>query len=99
MLKVWSLLVHPSIFLLKLSASKSYYHLAHCMRIASCLGLLLAVRSSISFHLVLFFNPFTLFSFYVMFYLLVQDAGVEVDPLGDLNTESERKLGKLVLEK
>ncbi|PHT97084.1 hypothetical protein BC332_33991 [Capsicum chinense] len=26
-----------------------------------------------------------------------QEAGVEVDPLGDLNTESERKLGQLVL--
>lgn len=33
------------------------------------------------------------------FDLHVQDAGVEVDPLGDLNTESERKLGQLVLEK
>ncbi|PON65615.1 Aspartyl-tRNA synthetase, archaeal-type [Parasponia andersonii] len=30
---------------------------------------------------------------------MLKDAGVEVDPLGDLNTESERKLGKLVLEK
>ncbi|CAL9016648.1 unnamed protein product, partial [Prunus brigantina] len=30
---------------------------------------------------------------------LVQDAGVEVDPMGDLNTEAERKLGQLVLEK
>ena len=29
----------------------------------------------------------------------VQDASVEVDPLGDLNTEAERKLGQLVLEK
>jgi aspartyl-tRNA synthetase len=29
----------------------------------------------------------------------LQEAGVEVDPLGDLNTESERKLGQLVLEK
>lgn len=28
-----------------------------------------------------------------------QDAGVEIDPLGDLNTESERKLGQLVAEK
>lgn len=28
-----------------------------------------------------------------------QEAGVEVDPLGDLNTESERKLGQLVAEK
>ncbi|KAL6544221.1 Aspartate--tRNA ligase 2, cytoplasmic [Orobanche gracilis] len=27
------------------------------------------------------------------------EAGVEIDPLGDLNTESERKLGHLVLEK
>lgn len=34
------------------------------------------------------------------FYLLdLQDAGVEIDPLGDLNTETERKLGQLVLEK
>ncbi|KAL8260035.1 hypothetical protein R6Q59_027988 [Mikania micrantha] len=30
---------------------------------------------------------------------MLKDAGVEVDPLGDLNTESERILGKLVLEK
>ncbi|KAL0873015.1 hypothetical protein Bca101_022720 [Brassica carinata] len=28
-----------------------------------------------------------------------KEAGEEVDPLGDLNTESERKLGQLVLEK
>ncbi|KAI5313349.1 PREDICTED: aspartate--tRNA ligase [Prunus dulcis] len=26
-------------------------------------------------------------------------AGVEVDPMGDLNTETEKKLGQLVLEK
>ncbi|KAF7830211.1 aspartate--tRNA ligase 2, cytoplasmic [Senna tora] len=30
---------------------------------------------------------------------MLKDAGVEIDPLGDLNTESERKLGQLVLEK
>ncbi|KAM7262675.1 hypothetical protein ACFE04_000358 [Oxalis oulophora] len=30
---------------------------------------------------------------------MLKDAGVEVDPLGDLNTEVERKLGQLVLEK
>ncbi|XP_076896288.1 aspartate--tRNA ligase 2, cytoplasmic-like [Bidens hawaiensis] len=30
---------------------------------------------------------------------MLKDAGVEADPLGDLNTESERALGKLVLEK
>ncbi|ESQ54071.1 hypothetical protein EUTSA_v100249451mg, partial [Eutrema salsugineum] len=30
---------------------------------------------------------------------MLKDAGVEVNPLGDLNTESERKLGQLVLEK
>lgn len=30
---------------------------------------------------------------------ILQDAGVEVDPFGDLNTEAERKLGQLVLEK
>ncbi|GJS32915.1 aspartate--tRNA ligase 2, cytoplasmic-like protein [Tanacetum coccineum] len=29
----------------------------------------------------------------------LKEAGVDVDPLGDLNTESERTLGKLVLEK
>ncbi|GJT77395.1 aspartate--tRNA ligase 2, cytoplasmic-like protein, partial [Tanacetum coccineum] len=29
---------------------------------------------------------------------MLKDAGVEVDPLGDLNTETERTLGKLVLE-
>ncbi|THF93955.1 hypothetical protein TEA_002024 [Camellia sinensis var. sinensis] len=29
----------------------------------------------------------------------LKEAGVEIDPLGDLNTESERKLGQLVLEK
>jgi len=28
-----------------------------------------------------------------------QEAGIDVDPLGDLNTENERKLGRLVLEK
>ncbi|KAG8381956.1 hypothetical protein BUALT_Bualt05G0026500 [Buddleja alternifolia] len=28
-----------------------------------------------------------------------KEAGVEIDPLGDLNTESERKLGQLVLQK
>ncbi|KAL6296507.1 hypothetical protein ACE6H2_004649 [Prunus campanulata] len=30
---------------------------------------------------------------------MLKDAGVEVDPMGDLNTEVERKLGQLVLEK
>ncbi|GLT55652.1 hypothetical protein SLA2020_287540 [Shorea laevis] len=30
---------------------------------------------------------------------MLKDAGVEIDPLGDLHTESERKLGQLVLEK
>ncbi|KAL6007223.1 Aspartate--tRNA ligase 2, cytoplasmic [Asimina triloba] len=30
---------------------------------------------------------------------MLKEAGVEVDPQGDLNTESERKLGQLVLEK
>ncbi|KAF7139549.1 hypothetical protein RHSIM_Rhsim07G0113300 [Rhododendron simsii] len=30
---------------------------------------------------------------------LLKEAGIEIDPLGDLNTESERKLGQLVLEK
>ncbi|GMH29692.1 hypothetical protein Nepgr_031535 [Nepenthes gracilis] len=30
---------------------------------------------------------------------MLKAAGVEVDPLGDLNTEAERKLGQLVLEK
>ncbi|PKI31781.1 hypothetical protein CRG98_047820 [Punica granatum] len=30
---------------------------------------------------------------------MLKDTGVEIDPLGDLNTESERKLGQLVLEK
>ncbi|BFG41146.1 hypothetical protein CerSpe_274200 [Prunus speciosa] len=29
----------------------------------------------------------------------LKDAGVEVDPMGDLNTETEKKLGQLVLEK
>lgn len=29
----------------------------------------------------------------------LQEAGVEIEPFGDLNTEAERKLGKLVLEK
>ncbi|GAB2239594.1 hypothetical protein Droror1_Dr00025507 [Drosera rotundifolia] len=31
--------------------------------------------------------------------LLLQEAGIEVDPLSDLYTESERKLGELVCEK
>ncbi|KAK4490885.1 hypothetical protein RD792_001600 [Penstemon davidsonii] len=30
---------------------------------------------------------------------MLKEAGVEIDPLGDLNTETERKLGQLVLEK
>ncbi|XP_042398147.1 aspartate--tRNA ligase 2, cytoplasmic-like [Zingiber officinale] len=30
---------------------------------------------------------------------MLKEAGVEVDPLGDLNTETERKLGRLVREK
>ncbi|GAB4825978.1 Aspartate--tRNA ligase 2, cytoplasmic [Ancistrocladus abbreviatus] len=30
---------------------------------------------------------------------MLKEAGVEVDPIGDLNTEVERKLGQLVLEK
>ncbi|CAK9317422.1 unnamed protein product [Citrullus colocynthis] len=30
---------------------------------------------------------------------MLKDAGIEIDPLGDLNTEAERKLGHLVLEK
>ncbi|PHT94201.1 hypothetical protein T459_02083 [Capsicum annuum] len=29
----------------------------------------------------------------------LKEAGVEVDPLGDLNTESERNLGQLIAEK
>jgi hypothetical protein len=28
-----------------------------------------------------------------------QEAGVEVEPMGDLNTEAEKKLGKLVSDK
>ena len=35
----------------------------------------------------------------IEFDLFFQEAGVEVDPYGDLNTEAERKLGQLVLEK
>ena len=34
-----------------------------------------------------------------VYVLDMQEAGVEVDPLGDLNTETERKLGQLVFEK
>lgn len=30
---------------------------------------------------------------------MLKEAGIEIDPLGDLNTEMERKLGQLVLEK
>ena len=30
---------------------------------------------------------------------MLKDAGVEIEPFGDLNTEAERKLGQLVLEK
>ncbi|XP_057423940.1 aspartate--tRNA ligase 2, cytoplasmic-like [Lotus japonicus] len=30
---------------------------------------------------------------------MLKEAGVEIEPFGDLNTEAERKLGKLVLEK
>ncbi|XP_052208913.1 aspartate--tRNA ligase 2, cytoplasmic-like [Diospyros lotus] len=30
---------------------------------------------------------------------MLKEAGIEIDPLGDLNTESERKLGQLVSEK
>ncbi|GAA0146861.1 aminoacyl-tRNA synthetase [Lithospermum erythrorhizon] len=30
---------------------------------------------------------------------MLKEAGVEIDPFGDLNTESERRLGQLVLEK
>ncbi|KAL7111266.1 hypothetical protein ACP275_05G077600 [Erythranthe tilingii] len=30
---------------------------------------------------------------------MLKEAGVEVDPLGDLSTETERKLGQLILEK
>lgn len=30
---------------------------------------------------------------------MLKEAGIDVDPLGDLNTENERKLGRLVLEK
>lgn len=29
----------------------------------------------------------------------LQEVGVEIEPFGDLNTEAERKLGQLVLEK
>lgn len=37
---------------------------------------------------------------YLFTYIVVlQEAGVEVDPFGDLNTEAERKLGQLVFEK
>ena len=28
-----------------------------------------------------------------------QDAGTEIEPMGDLNTEAEKKLGRLVKEK
>lgn len=31
--------------------------------------------------------------------LYLQEAGIEVDPYGDLNTETERKLGELVRDK
>ncbi|GKF14053.1 hypothetical protein Tco_0055515 [Tanacetum coccineum] len=34
-----------------------------------------------------------------MFNKIDEECGIEVDPLGDLNTEIERTLGKLVLEK
>lgn len=44
-------------------------------------------------------NFFFFCYYYFKFDLLVQDAGVEVDPMGDLNTEAERKLGQIVLEK
>lgn len=44
-------------------------------------------------------NFFFFCCYYLKFDLLVQDAGVEVDPMGDLNTEAERKLGQIVLEK
>ncbi|XP_027330924.1 aspartate--tRNA ligase 2, cytoplasmic-like [Abrus precatorius] len=30
---------------------------------------------------------------------MLKDAGIEIEPFGDLNTEAERKLGQLVLEK
>ncbi|KAK4489771.1 hypothetical protein RD792_000408 [Penstemon davidsonii] len=30
---------------------------------------------------------------------MIKEAGVEIDPLGDLNTKTKRKLGQLVLEK
>ncbi|KAH6790957.1 Class II aminoacyl-tRNA and biotin synthetases superfamily protein [Perilla frutescens var. frutescens] len=30
---------------------------------------------------------------------MLKEAGIEIDPFGDLNTETERKLGQLVLEK
>jgi aspartyl-tRNA synthetase len=30
---------------------------------------------------------------------VLQDAGTEIEPMGDLNTEAEKKLGRLVKEK
>lgn len=46
------------------------------------------------------FSSFTIFLvFAIEFNLFLQEVGMEVDPYGDLNTEAERKLGQLVLEK
>ncbi|KAL6981238.1 aspartate--tRNA ligase, partial [Sarracenia purpurea var. burkii] len=44
-------------------------------------------------------DPVGNISFLIPIILFAQEAGVQTDPLGDLNTEIERKLGLLVLEK
>ncbi|CAA7059377.1 unnamed protein product [Microthlaspi erraticum] len=57
-----------------------------------------AVRKQYPFQ-SLKFLPETLRLTFAQGIQMLKEAGVEVDPLGDLNTESERKLGQLVLEK
>uniref|UniRef100_A0A1J3DEG5 aspartate--tRNA ligase n=1 Tax=Noccaea caerulescens TaxID=107243 RepID=A0A1J3DEG5_NOCCA len=57
-----------------------------------------AVRKQYPFQ-SLKFLPQTLRLTFAQGIQMLKEAGEEVDPLGDLNTESERKLGQLVLEK
>jgi len=57
-----------------------------------------SVRRQYPFH-SLKFLPQTLRLTFAEGIQMLKEAGEEVDPLGDLNTESEKKLGQLVLEK
>ncbi|KAF8097535.1 hypothetical protein N665_0286s0044 [Sinapis alba] len=64
----------------------------------NCQKELEAIRKQYPFE-PLKFLPKTLILTFAEGIQMLKEAGVDADPLGDLNTETERKLGQLVLEK